>query len=157
MKTDNLSADQLGWIFPQKNDDGLYVDSNNEIIKFRFLYVKDGRIPVGVGFDEQPAICPHCGAEGRWIYTWIENGEMRGAMAGCFSKMFRDKDLGEINNAIIKSRTKEAKKEALNGWDKTIIRMDTFMQQGKYDKSWCESKIREAIMSRESYLKKRRY
>lgn len=150
-----MVQEQLKWMMPQQNSEGLYIDQSGEVIKFRFLYVKDCSIPVGVGFDSQPAMCPHCGAEGKYVYYWIENGQKRGAMAGCFAKIMRGIDLGEVNNEIIKARAKEAKKEQLSGWDKTILRMDSFIQEGKYDKSWCESKIKDVILDKSNFMKKK--
>lgn len=47
--------------------------------------VHDGG-PMDGGFGS--AQCPHCGAEGRYVYTFIcEDGKRRGAMAGCL-KLF---------------------------------------------------------------------
>jgi hypothetical protein len=47
--------------------------------------VKDGG-PTDGGYGS--AICPHCGAEGRYVYSFIcEDGKRRGAMAGCL-KLF---------------------------------------------------------------------
>lgn len=58
----------------QSNVEGLFTDKKGQVIKFQFVGVEDcGN-----------TCCPHCGAEGRYVYTWIDNGVMRSAMAGCY-------------------------------------------------------------------------
>ena len=114
---------------------------------FRFVGVKD------CGSTS----CPHCGAEGRYIYTWEVDGIIHSAMAGCYKALTGMLEKDEEQKYYILLSEKQAKGSALNGWDKNIIRLLEFKESGKYPESWCNEKIRQQLSERKKYLAKKRY
>ena len=114
---------------------------------FEFLGVKD------CGH----ATCPHCGAEGRYIYTWSENGVVRSAMAGCYKALTGKLEKGEDARYFELLAEKQAKGKALNGWDKAIIRLNSYLSEGKYSKNWIDQKINDVLRERKMYLAKHRF
>ena len=113
---------------------------------FKFIGVKD----CGT------ASCPHCGAEGRYIYQWEENGVARSAMAGCYKmltgKLSKEEDVRYFEILA----EKQSKGKELNGWDKNIIRLQGYLSENKYSKEWVEMKIKEVLSQRKQYLSKKR-
>lgn len=109
-----------------------------------------------VGVDdtgpESGARCPHCGAEGRYIYRWTEFGQPHAAMAGCFEMLTGKIKKGDYEEVMIGIAKKQAKNKPLNGWEKTIVRMNQFKAGGKYSEEWCNQKITEALSQRKVYL-----
>lgn len=140
-----ISNEKLSYMLPKKNENGLYINEKNEIIQFRFLCI-----------DESYS-CPHCGAEGRWVYYWIENGIKRGAMAGCYKKLTGMITKGDREKYFELLADKQAKNKPLNGWDKNVIRMMEFMKDGKYPIEWCNQKIDSILKERTMFLAKKRY
>jgi hypothetical protein len=76
------------------------------------------------------------------------NGEQHAAMAGCF-KMLTGRIKGnDITQFIIRLAVKQAKNKPLNGWDKTVLRMQKYITDNANDSSkvnWANQKIREAV------------
>lgn len=97
------------------------------------------------------ACCPHCGAEGRYIYIWAEFGKTHAAMAGCFKMLTGKLDKGDIENFMQGMAERQAKNKPLNGWQKTVLRMYQFIEEGRYSEDWCMQKIREAIAGQRAY------
>ena len=114
---------------------------------FKFLGVKD------CGH----ACCPHCGAEGRYIYTWEEDGKVKSAMAGCFKLLTGHLSHDDITSYFILLAEKQAKNKPLNGWDKSVVRMMEFKESGKYSAEWCNQKITETLRDRQSFLARKRF
>lgn len=129
---------------PNQNTEGLYVDNRNHVIDFQFISVE----------DYGSTACPHCGAEGRYIYTWIQDGCMHSAMAGCYKALTGRVSKNEKEQYFELLSEKQAKGKKLNGWDKTIIRLLQFKKEGKYPDSWCDDKISQALSQRKKYLSK---
>lgn len=126
----------------------------NAAIEFHFLYIEDhGPCDDGRG----SAICPHCGAEGRYIYHWTENSEHRAAMAGCYKALTGHLRKGEYEHYMELLSEKQAKNKQLNGWDKSIIRLLDFKKTGKYPAEWCDQKISEQLIDRRKFLTERHY
>jgi hypothetical protein len=115
---------------------------------FQFLGVHD------TGPDSG-AHCPHCGAEGRYIYNWAEYGEVRAAMAGCYQMLTGKIVKGDYEKVMEGIAVKLSRNKPLNGWEKTIIRMEDFKSAGKYPVEWCDQKIREALRDRKGYIANR--
>jgi hypothetical protein len=113
---------------------------------FKFIGVKD----CGT------ASCPHCGAEGRYIYQWEENGVARSAMAGCYKMLTGKLSKGEDVRYFEILAEKQSKGKELNGWDKNIIRLQGYLSENKYSKEWVEMKIKEVLSQRKQYLSKKR-
>lgn len=100
--------------------------------------------------------CPHCGSEGRYIYEWIQDGKKMAAMAGCFKQLTGALAKSDIDRYFISLSEKQAKNKPLNGWDKTIIRMQEFKATGKYSAEWCDQKIMTALSERQGFLASKR-
>lgn len=115
---------------------------------FQFLYMQDcGPCDFGGG----SGCCPHCGAEGRYIYYWSEFGEIRGAMKGCYKALTGRIDKDDYTKFMETMCEKQTKDKPLNGWQKTVLRMQQFISDGKYSVEWCEQKIHEAIADQKRY------
>ena len=101
--------------------------------------------------------CPHCGAEGRYIYTWSENGNVRSAMAGCYKRLTGMLEKSDENRYFELLSEKQAKNKPLNGWDKRIIGLLKALESGKASESWVQQKIHETLSERKVYLHRRKY
>lgn len=67
------------------------------------------------------ATCPHCGADGRFVYTFLcEDGTTRGAMKGCLSKFPHHPFANEMERILGKERDYEKKGWNLPKWDVEI-------------------------------------
>ncbi len=98
--------------------------------------------------------CPHCGAEGRYIYTWAEFGVLKSAMAGCYKHLTRNINRSAFDKFVEGISEREAKGKPLNGWQKTVKRMQEFKREGKYSAEWCDQKINEAFGDYKRFLSK---
>jgi hypothetical protein len=103
---------------------------------------------------ESGATCPHCGAEGRYIYNWFEFGERRAAMAGCFEAMTGRIKKCDKTRVMLLIAKKQSRNKPLNGWERSILRMEQFKSAGKYPAEWCDQKISETLSQRKSFLAK---
>lgn len=101
--------------------------------------------------------CPHCGATGRYIYVWSENGKRRSAMAGCYKALTGKLEKGEDVRYFEILAEKLAKNKPLNGWDKNIMRLEGFRREQKYSEGWINSKIKQILSERKMFLAKKRY
>jgi hypothetical protein len=99
--------------------------------------------------------CPHCGAEGRYIYSWEQDGVVKSAMAGCFEALTGRLSKDSAARYWVLLAEKQAKKKPLNGWDKSVLRLLAFKESGKYPAEWCDRKIRETLTSRQAFLAKK--
>jgi hypothetical protein len=117
----------------------------NPSLPFQFLVVEDcGN-----------ACCPHCGAEGRYIYHWAEFGKAHSAMAGCYAALTGRINKDDREQFFETLSKKLATGKPLNGWQKTVMRMQAFIQEGKYSVEWCERKIMEAISDQKRFAFKK--
>lgn len=68
------------------------------------------------------ATCPHCGAQGRYVYNFIvEGGERRGAMAGCIQR-FPVSQIAKVHKGLLKKAQEYASKGwTLPSWDLAIV------------------------------------
>ena len=101
--------------------------------------------------------CPHCGSEGRYIYTWEFNGEVRSAMAGCYKRLTGMIEKSDEDRYFELLSEKQAKGKELNGWDKKIISLVSAIESKKITFDWGWLKIRETLSQRKIYLSKKRY
>ena len=76
-------------------------------------------------------------------------------MAGCYKALTGKLEKGEKEKYFQLLSEKQARGKQLNGWDKTVIRMLQFKQEGKYSPNWCDDKIDEALRQRKQYLSRR--
>ncbi|KKK98646.1 hypothetical protein LCGC14_2640700 [marine sediment metagenome] len=78
-------------------------------------------------------------------------------MAGCYKRLTGQIDKGEDQEYFELIHEKEAKGKKLNGWDKNILRLLGFKEEGKYPDEWCSRKINEVMSERKRYLAKMHY
>lgn len=107
--------------------------------------------------DYGETCCPHCGVDGRYIYTWEQDGKVHSAMAGCYKALTGTLEKGEDVKYFELLAEKQAKGKPLNGWDKNILRLQGYLKENKYTPQWVESKIQEVLSDRKAYLAKKRY
>lgn len=111
---------------------------------FQFLEVKDCG----------ETCCPHCGADGRYIYVWAEFGEIKSAMAGCYKALTGRIKKDDITSHIERLSVKQAKNKPLNGWDKTILRMLDYINKNGSDSgkvAWAKGNIAQAVREAKTY------
>lgn len=112
---------------------------------FKFLGIED--------FGE--TCCPHCGADGRYIYSYSIDGVVYGAMAGCYKRETAKYQKTDKVKYMETLADKQVKSKPLTGWDKNIIRLQGYLAEGKYDASWVERKIDEVLEHRRQYFLKK--
>lgn len=114
---------------------------------FKFIGIK----------DYGSTCCPHCGAEGRYIYTWEQDGVKKSAMAGCYKALTGMFSKSEEDRYFQLLAEKQAKNTPLNGWDKNIVRLQQFLSDGKYSADWVQARISDVLRDRKAYLSRKRY
>lgn len=100
------------------------------------------------------ACCPHCGAEGRYIYHWAEHGVVKAAMAGCYSALTGKLKKDDYTSFMETLSRKQASGKPLNGWQKTVLRMQDYIQKNSSDEgkvNWATSKIADAIADQKRF------
>lgn len=86
---------------------------------------------------EGSATCPHCGAQGRYVISFLcDDGTKRGAMSGCFD-LFRGADT-RTSKLVCEafSRARDASKEgkkAASWWREIAAEADEFGRSGGVD------------------------
>jgi len=103
------------------------------------------------------ATCPHCGSDGRYIYTWEVDGIKKSAMAGCYNKLTCAIKKNDEDKYFELLAEKQTKGKTLNGWDKSILRMLDFRKNGTYPDLWIDKKIKEILSERKKYLDLKHY
>jgi hypothetical protein len=107
--------------------------------------------------DPEPtASCPHCGADGRYIYHFIcEDGSHRGAMAGCL-KLFPKHQFAEKVQGVFK-KSLEARKSGrrLASWDEDVLKATEMLESGAIQQREWEARLSGAFYRRAAYLKNR--
>jgi hypothetical protein len=98
------------------------------------------------------ALCPHCGAEGRYIVHFrCEDGTRRGAMAGCFAK-FPKHPLAEKVMYLLTKRDDYTKKGwSLPTWDQAVLDAANDFADGLIDEGEAMARYRTADAQRISY------
>lgn len=114
---------------------------------FKFLGVKDcGQ-----------TCCPHCGADGRYIYSWEQDGQVFSAMAGCFKLLTGKLSKDDVTRYWVLLAEKQAKNKPLNGFDLSIVRLLGYKESGKYSADWCDRTINQTLSNRQAYLTSKKY
>lgn len=103
------------------------------------------------------ASCPHCGAEGRYIYSWEQDGVRYAAMAGCYKRLTGKLSKGDDVRFWELLHEKQSRKKLLNGWEKRALSLRDSAQSGKVTPEWAEAKIRTILSERKQYLARKRY
>lgn len=118
-----------------------------KVVDFEFIGVKDCG----------ETSCPHCGAAGRYIYTWREDSNYFSAMAGCYKLMTGQLEKNDEAKYMELLAKKVAKGEKLNGWDKRVLGLKKAVVDGKANAEWARMKVLDVLMERKSYLGQRRF
>lgn len=119
---------------------------------FQFLEVNDTG-------PESGACCPHCGAEGRYIYVWAEFGKPHAAMAGCYKALTGKIKKDDVDQFIEIMMKKQSSGKPLNGWQKSVLRMQKYILDNNGDGGkvlWANQKIKEAVADQKRYAFKKR-
>lgn len=102
------------------------------------------------------ALCPHCGAEGRYIvYFRCEDGSERGAMAGCFKQFLRH-PFADRAAALLTKRDDYAKKGwTLPTWDVAILEAIEAFADGTISEWQAKDQIADAQRRAANYRQRR--
>ncbi len=104
------------------------------------------------------ASCPHCGAEGRYIYRFICEGspdEIRGAMKGCFAHFPKHPFVAKDQAIREKERECARTGRQLASWDIEIRDAITAYVNGTISETQATQRIRTAEYGRDCYLRRR--
>jgi len=110
--------------------------------------------------DGPTAVCPHCGADGRYVYFFkCDDGTSRGAMSGCI-KLFPVSPVAKIQERLVKKqhelRVKYGKDAHLNSWQSKMMDSIETFQAGGMDEATCLSQIAYQEQRQSDYRAKRR-
>jgi len=102
--------------------------------------------------------CPHCGAQGRYIYNFItEDGERHGAMKGCLSK-FPMHPFAKLHAAILeKERDYSSKGWKLPRWDLQTLEAIEKFGRSEISESQAQMIINSATVAKRAYMKQKGY
>ncbi|MCL4296301.1 MAG: hypothetical protein KJ077_11255 [Anaerolineae bacterium] len=110
------------------------------------------------------ATCPHCGAQGRYIYWFVcDDGSQRGAMRGCFEHFpkhpFADRYAQildkEIQNAKRRRPAVQGQGWSLASWDASIKDAIEKYGAGQLSEAAAWEAIREADRAKKQWMKRR--
>lgn len=107
--------------------------------------------------DPEPTgVCPHCGTDGRYIYTFLcEDGTRRGAMKGCI-QLFPRHPLAMKVQGVFKKQLDYTKKQwKLATWDQMVIDATGDLEAKRINLAEWENRVRSAFFQRDAYLKRR--
>jgi hypothetical protein len=104
--------------------------------------------------DPEPtAVCPHCGADGRYVYHFLcEDGKVHGAMKGCIQLFPHHKLTSKIQAVFAKQRDYEKKKWKLASWDQEVIDACGALQSQTISVQDWERRVNDAFNRRNAYL-----
>mgnify|MGYP001612654901 CR=1 FL=1 len=103
--------------------------------------------------DPEPtAHCPHCGAPGRYVYTFrCEDGSTRGAMKGCI-QLFPMHPLASYAKFIA---AKTSKNKPLNRWDEAISKAINDFLEKRTNENTAISICRSQVTQRKAWIANR--
>jgi hypothetical protein len=111
--------------------------------------------------DGASATCPHCGAEGRYVYSFrCEDGSTRGAMKGCI-KLFPMHPLARVMTPIITKEREVGKKNAyggifkLNKWDTAISEAVRAWLDGRMTEQQATSIVNAQLANKKMWIKQK--
>ena len=100
--------------------------------------------------------CPHCGAGGRYIYTFLcEDGTKRGAMKGCIQLFPRHPLAFKVQGVFRKQMNYAKKKWQLASWDTTVIDACGELEAKRMNLREWEVSVQNAFSQRDAYLSRR--
>lgn len=103
------------------------------------------------------ALCPHCGAKGRYIkHLLLEDGSEAGAMAGCFKMFPKHPVVAKIDYYQSKWKDYDQRGWSLSRFDQQIYDAIERMRAGKVTADDVMQTIRTVGAQRNRYRKNRR-
>lgn len=117
---------------------------------FQFIKVDD----YGSPYEGGGTCCPHCGADGRYIYWWAEYGVIRGAMAGCYKALTGQIKKTDVDQFLERLNEKVVKGKPLSGFYKTVASMQKYIVNNAADPgkvNWANTKIAQAVSDSKRY------
>lgn len=104
------------------------------------------------------ALCPHCGAQGRWIYHFLaENGQQYGAMKGCFRKFPKHPLAAEAAELLERQRERQRKGQELSGWDQMMLAAIEDYGEHRISEAQAMDIIRAQKARKAAWMKRRHY
>lgn len=106
--------------------------------------------------DGATASCPHCGADGRYVYHFLcDDGKVHGAMAGCIQLFPKHPLTNKIKTVFEKKRDYDKKKWKLAEWDQTVIDACGGLQTQAITTTEWERRVKHAFDHRAAYLNRK--
>lgn len=100
-------------------------------------------------------ICPHCGAEGRYVYRFIcEDGTTRGAMKGCLQLFPKSQISRACETAFSKQKAADAKKGYISRADAEIVATARAFAAGTKTLRDLERAVASARIAKDHYMRK---
>lgn len=101
------------------------------------------------------ACCPHCGADGRYVYSFLcEDGTVRGAMAGCLGRFPKHKFASKIKSIMDKERKYRSTGWKLPTWDVAILDAGISLADKKISFQEWEAIVFSNLFKKELHRKK---
>lgn len=124
--------------------------TNNPVTQLPMIVAFDGMHDTGPADPRPNGTCPHCGAEGRYIYWFVlEDGSRHGAMAGCL-KLFPQSETAKEHQRIL-DKQRQGKK--LNGWDNDNLDAIEGLKVGRLSKDEAIRIIRQNHAKRDAWIR----
>ena len=102
------------------------------------------------------AVCPHCGADGRYVYTFLcEDGSRRGAMAGCIKLFPRHPLCYKVQGIFDKVAEYSRKHFKPASWDLAVLDAVAALNAGQINVAEWEHRVNNAFAQRQRYLERR--
>lgn len=128
------------------------------------IYAKLAKIVYFLGIDDCGPVedgggfCPHCGANGRYIYNFVcDDGTKHGAMKGCLSK-FPMHPFAKIHARILEKQKENAKKGwKLASWDERTLEAIEKFAHNEIAEYEAQRIINSANEAKRAYMKRRGY
>lgn len=107
---------------------------------------------------ESGATCPHCGADGRYIYHFrCEDGNEYGAMSGCVQLFPKSKYAARMEKLLAKEKDNTKTGRTLAGWDVEVQDAIRAFMDGDITESQADARIRNADAKKTAWMKTKGY
>lgn len=103
------------------------------------------------------ATCPHCGAQGRYVETFLcDDGTERGAMAGCIKRFPVSKIATEERSIRERQVERERDGRTLASWDRVKAEKIAAYYAGDLTEGQCLAWIADENAKRSEWMRNRR-
>ena len=108
--------------------------------------------------EDSSATCPHCGAQGRYIFWFkCDDGTQRGAMKGCLSKFKMHRFAKIASDILYKQRENERKGWKMASWDVSVMDAIEAFARGEISESDVECEMNKAGRAKAAYMARKGY